>query len=65
MEGRDEVVDAFEMASLHSSPLTCTEGRQLLLSLPSVGIGLDDLTMTHGNACQRMHTDEEREFSEP
>ena len=58
VEALDEIVDGLGDGELALFALALAESRQRFLLYAAIRIGLDDLAMTHGDACQRMHTDE-------
>ena len=58
VEALDEIVDGLGDGELALFALALAESRERFLLHVAIRIGLDDLAMTHGDACQRMNADE-------
>ena len=57
-EALDEIINRLGDGELALLALALAESRERFLLHVAIRIGLDDLAMTHGDACQRMNADE-------
>ena len=58
VEALDEIIDSLGDGELAVLALALAESRKRFLLHAAIRIGLDDVAMTHGDACQRMNADE-------